>query len=73
MERVSYRDLKITKNIKNGAWEHLLMSLKILETLAMVAYEFQLDKGEEWLIFAFFFPFYYIKMPNDQNALKPFL
>ena len=73
MERVSYRDFKNTKNIKKRAWEHLLLSLESLKTLAMETLEVSAGQGREWADFGSFFPFYFIKIPNDQNALKPFL
>ena len=73
MERASYQDFKNTKSMKNGAWEHLLLSLKIEETLAMVSSKFRQLWEEDEHIFALLFPFYFIKMPNDQNALMPFL
>ena len=73
MERASYWDFKNTKNMKKGEWEHLLLSLKIEKTLAMVSSKFRQLWEEDEHIFALFFPFYFIKMPNDQNSLIPFL
>ena len=69
MERTCYKDLKNAKNIKNGARNHLLLSLKNEETLAMVSLEISTARGRRMADFSLHFPFLLILLPKDQNAL----
>ena len=56
----SYEDFKNVKNIKNGAWNHLLWSLKVEETLAMEERKFRQQLVKMMTNFVLFFPFYFI-------------